>query len=175
MQAFVSSCPKCREQWEGGRRRDWGGGDASGFPEKEPSADCHLCMTKSAPPHFPFFPLFLQLWVLKSVLYAQMLGFALRLLAALWGRSAPGCPTCGHAPGPNKGWGGRLWEGKVREPHAESRNPEEDSRDRLASINPLESCLRSALTSSNWVGSSDWKGSPVSYTQAPGGSGGHLR
>lgn len=76
-----------------------GGGDASGFPEKEPSADCHLCMTKSAPPHFPFFPLFLQLWVLKSVLYAQMLGFALRLLAALWGRSAPGCPTCGHARG----------------------------------------------------------------------------
>lgn len=98
VQAFVSSCPKCREQWEGGRRRDWGG-DASGFPEKEPSADCHLCMTKSAPPHFPFFPLFLQLWVLKSVLYAQMLGFALRLLAALWGRSAPGCPTCGHARG----------------------------------------------------------------------------
>lgn len=83
-----------------GRRQEkgWGGG-ASGFPEKEPSADCHLRMTESAPPHFPFFPLFLQLWALKSVLYAQMLGFALRLLAALWGRSAPGCPTCDQGLG----------------------------------------------------------------------------
>lgn len=118
----------------GRQQEKGGGGDASRFPEKEPSSDCHLRMTESAPPHFPFFPLFLQLWVLKSVLYAQMLGFALRFLTALWWRSAPGCPTCGRAPGANKSWGGRLWEGRFLEPHAESRNPE-DSRDLLAGIN----------------------------------------
>lgn len=60
-------------------------------------------MTGSAPPHFPFFLLFLQLWALKSALYAQMLGFSSPLLAALWGRSAPGCPTCGRAPEASKG------------------------------------------------------------------------
>lgn len=89
-----------------------------------------------------------------------------------WRRNAPGCPTCGRAPGANKDGGGRLWEGRVRESHAKSRNPEKGFRDLLAGMNPLESRLSPALRSSNWVGSSDWKGSPVSYTQATGRRGG---
>lgn len=77
VQALVSSCPKCKEQWEGGRRRDGEGvGVSRKRGTKEPSADCHLRMTGSAPPHRPFFPLFLQLWALKTALCSQMLGFS---------------------------------------------------------------------------------------------------
>lgn len=81
------------------------GGGATGFPEKESSADCHLRMTESAPPHFPFFLLFLQLWALKSVLYAQMLGLALRLQVALLEAQCTRVSNLWPCPGSKQGWG----------------------------------------------------------------------
>lgn len=92
-------------------------------------------------------------------------------------------PLCGGAAHQGvqpvtRAWGkqglGRKTDGKEEsgKPHAESRNPEEGSRDLLASMDPLQSRLRSTLRSNNWIGSSDWKGSPVPSTQAPPGGGG---
>lgn len=83
--ALISSCPKCREQWEGGRRGN--GGEGVGVSRKrgtkEPSAVCHLRMTDLLP-HTFLSSLVLQLWALKSALWAQMLGFSSPLLATLW-------------------------------------------------------------------------------------------
>jgi hypothetical protein len=95
VRAVVSSCPERWEQWGGGGRGDWeGGAGVSRKGEtKEPSADCHLRVTGSAPPLLPFFPLFLQLWASESALCAQMLGFS----SPVPGRSV-GAPRTGGVP-----------------------------------------------------------------------------
>lgn len=74
--AIVSSCPEREEQRGGGKRGDWEEGARASRKgvTKEPSTNCHLHVTGSAPPLLPFFPLFLQLWALESALCAQMLG-----------------------------------------------------------------------------------------------------
>lgn len=158
--AVVSSCPERREQWGGGGRgnREGGSGVSRKGETKEPSADCHLRVTGSAPPLLPFFPLFLQLWASESALYAQMLGSSSPALRRSAGapRTRDTQPVAGSRP-----WKGRsvVGEGRARgmrllgEGAAGGELQCWGQRSR-----PLPgSCTRPALRVSTWVGSNNWE------------------
>lgn len=76
--------------------RKGGAGASRRGDTKEPSTDCHLRVTESAPPLLPFFPLFLQLWASESLLCAQMLSSNSRPLCG--GATHQGCSNLWRRP-----------------------------------------------------------------------------